>query len=383
MGFLVALLLHGTGRLTRAGHELHASLLHVHLQGGDELAAVVALDELVLDGQSGTEHLSLLWGDLRLADAFGDADAGGGHVGNLVGLAVDADEGGGYLTRGLVHQVHDSAEVASLLQGFLLLWGELVTLVLIELLLLADEVGNETHVAVVVLAEGEAGIEAERLSSEVGRDTHEVGLAVVEHLLQVAGLLQLLTLHAPVLFQSLPVDAAFVNGLVTTLPLLVLLFVLLCILLHVFLLFCCLSASSFLLGIVQARLGLCSSFVRRFHVFLFLGFYIVRLILFLLLIFLCLLFLRHLFFVGRGVHLVGREQFGIGHRIFQQLLHHAEQALRLVCRDAVETEAAGFLALPEEVTEEIVEHVAVLVELEEILCVLHLWRCAFWGAVRL
>ena len=231
-----------------------------------------------------------------------------------------------------------------------------MALVLVELLLLADEVGNETHVAVVVLAEGEAGIEAERLSSEVGRDTHEVGLAVVEHLLQVAGLLQLLTLHAPVLFQSLPVDAAFVNGLVT-LPLLVLLFVLLCILLHVFL---------FL-----------------FHVLLFLGFYIVCLILFLLLVFLRLLLLRHLFFVGRGVHLVRRKQFGISHWVFQQFLHHAEQVLRLVCRDTVEAEAAGFLALPEEVAEEIVEHVAVLVKLQKILCVLHLWRCASGGAVRL
>ena len=344
MGFLVALLLHGTGRLTRAGHELHASLLHVHLQGGDELAAVVALDELVLGGQSGTEHLTLPRGDLRLADTFRNADAGGGHVGNLVGLAVDADERRGYLARGLVHQVHDSSEVACLLQGFLLFRGELVTLVLIELLLLADEVGNETHVAVVVLAEGEAGIEAERLSSEVGRDTHEVGLAVVKHLLQVTGLLQLLTLHAPVLFQSLPVDAAFVDGLVALLLLVllfVLWFVLWCVLLHVFLLF-------------------------LFHVFLFLGFYIVCLILFFLLLFLCLLFLRHLFFVGRGIHFVG-----------------SEQVLRLVCRNTVETESARFLALPKEVAEEIVEHVAVLVKLQKILCVLHLWRCASGGAVRL
>ena len=230
-------------------------------------------------------------------------------------------------------------------------------LVLVELLLLADEVGNEAHVAVIVLAEGEAGIEAERLAAEVGRDAHEVGLAVVEHLLQVAGLLQLLTLHAPVLFQCLPVDAAFVDGLVT-LPLLVLLFVFLCVLLHVFLLF-------------------------LFHVFLFLGFYIVCLILFLLLVFLRLLLLRHLFFVSRGVHLVGRKQFGIGRRVFQQFLHHTEQVLRLVCRDTVEAEAAGFLALPEEIAEEVVEHVAVLVELEEVLCVLHLWRCASGSAVRL
>ena len=231
-----------------------------------------------------------------------------------------------------------------------------MALVLVELLLLADEVGNEAHVAVIVLAEGEADIETERLAAEVGRDTHEVGLAVVEHLLQVAGLLQLLTLHAPVLFQCLPVDAAFVDGLVT-LPLLVLLFVLLCILLHV---------SLFL-----------------FHVLLFLGFYIVCLILFLLLVLLRLLLLRHLFFVGRGVHLVRRKQFGIGRRVFQQFLHHTEQVLHLVCRDAVKAEAAGFLALPEEVAEEVVEYIAVLVELEEVLCVLHLWRGAFGSTVRL
>ena len=37
----------GTGRLAGSRPELHAALLHVHLQGGDELSAVVALDELV------------------------------------------------------------------------------------------------------------------------------------------------------------------------------------------------------------------------------------------------------------------------------------------------------------------------------------------------
>ena len=123
--------------------------------------------------------------------------------------------------------------------------------------------------------------------------------------------------------------------------------------------------------------------MRRFHVLLFLGFYNVCLILFLFLIFLRLLLLRHLYFVGRGIHFVGCEQVGIGHWVFQQFLHHAEQVLRLICRDTVETEAAGFLALPEEVAEKIVEHVAVLVELQKILCVLHLWRCASGDAVRL
>ena len=58
-----------------------------------------------------------------------------------------------------------------------------MSLVLVEFLLLADEMGNEPHVAVIVLAEGKSGIEAERLAAEVGSDTNKVGLAVVEHLL--------------------------------------------------------------------------------------------------------------------------------------------------------------------------------------------------------
>ena len=60
----------GTGRPSGSRHELHAALLHVHLQGGDELPAVVALDELVAHGQSGAEHVLLLFGDFRLADAL-------------------------------------------------------------------------------------------------------------------------------------------------------------------------------------------------------------------------------------------------------------------------------------------------------------------------
>ena len=42
LGFLR---LGGTGRPAGSRHELHASLLDVHLQGGDELPAVVAFDE--------------------------------------------------------------------------------------------------------------------------------------------------------------------------------------------------------------------------------------------------------------------------------------------------------------------------------------------------
>ena len=40
----------GTGRPAGSRHELHAALFHIHLQGGDELPAVLALDELVAHG---------------------------------------------------------------------------------------------------------------------------------------------------------------------------------------------------------------------------------------------------------------------------------------------------------------------------------------------
>ena len=69
---------------------------------------------------------------------------------------------------------------------------------------------------------------------------------------------------------------------------------------------------------------------------------------------------------------MGRKQFFVGFGVFQQVFHHLHQFVGLVCRETVETEAAGFLALPEEVFEEVVQHVAVAVELQETLCVLRL-----------
>ena len=60
--------------------------------------------------------------------------------------------------------------------------------------------------------------------------------------------------------------------------------------------------------------------------------------------------------------------------MLKQVFHHAKHGIHLVCRDAVETEAAGFLALPEEVLEEVVQHVAVSVELQETLRVLRFRR---------
>ena len=52
-----------------------------------------------------------------------------------------------------------------------------------------------------------------------------------------------------------------------------------------------------------------------------------------------------------------------------------------VCRHTVKTEAAGFLALPDKVLEEIVQHIAVPVELKEVLCILRLGGSAFRIAV--
>ena len=135
--------LYGTGRPSGSRHELHAALLHVHLQSGDELPAVVALDELVAHGQSGAEHILLLLGDFRLADALRDAYLARRNVRDLIRLAVDADVGGDNLARFLLHDVHDPAEVARLAQVLPVVVGEFVFLVFIQFLLLADEVRHE------------------------------------------------------------------------------------------------------------------------------------------------------------------------------------------------------------------------------------------------
>ena len=181
LGFLR---LGGTGRPAGSRHELHAALLHVHLQGGDELPAVLALDEFVAHGQPGTQHVLLLLGDFRLADALRYAHLVCRDIRDFVRLAVDADERGDDLARFPVHEVHDPAEVARFAQVLPVVVGELVFLVLVEFLLLADEVRHKADVALAVLLEGEAGIQFESLSAEIGRHPHQVGLAVVEHPVQ-------------------------------------------------------------------------------------------------------------------------------------------------------------------------------------------------------
>ena len=163
----------------------------------------------------------------------------------------------------------------------------------------------------------------------------------MEHLRKVSGLFKVVTLHAPSVLQLLPVDFALVDGLVALSALR---------LLRAFLLF-------FLL----------------FHVFLFLRF-----------LFLCLL-CRHLFLhlllIREGVDFVRCKDLFVLVRMLKQVFHHAKHGIHLVCRDAVETEAAGFLALPEEVLEEVVQHVAVSVELQETLRVLRFRGGALGGAV--
>ena len=165
-------------------------------------------------------------------------------------------------------------------------------LVLVELLLLADEMRHKADVPVVVFLKGEAGVQLESLAAEIGHHLHQVRLAVIEHLREVARLFKVVALHAPFLFQFLPVDFPFVDGLV---------------------------APSALRLFLRAFLIL---FLFLFHFFLFLGFFVWFL-------FRCFLLLRRLFFphfllVIGGVYLVGREQFLVGVGVLQQFFHHLQ-----------------------------------------------------------
>ena len=214
---------------------------------------------------------------------------------------------------------------------------------------------HEADIALTVLPKGEAGVQLERLTAEIGRYLHQVGLAVVEHLCQIARLFKVVALHAPFLLQLLPVDSALVDGLVAPVA----------------------------LRLLRAFLIL---FVFLFHFFLIFRFVILflsRLFLrFLLLVSgLCRLFFLHLLLVAGGVHRVGREQLPVSVRVLQQFLHHLQQFVGLLCRHPVESEAARLLALPEEILEEVVQHVAVPVELQETPRVLRLGGGALGGAV--
>ena len=165
----------------------------------------------------------------------------------------------------------------------------------------------------------------------------------MEHFRKVAGLFKVVALHAPSVLQFLPVDFTLVDGPVAPFPLR-------------------LFGSVLLL------------FFLLFHVLLFLRF-----------LFLCLLrslLFHHLLLIGEGVDFVRCEDLFVLVRMLEQVFHHAQHGIHLVRRDAVETEAAGFLALSEEVLEEVVQHVAMSVELQETLRVLRFRGGALGCAVR-
>ena len=127
-------------------------------------------------------------------------------------------------------------------------------------------------------------------------------------------------------------------------------------------------------GLIALTLALCLGLFLFLFVFLFHFFFVLRFYTF------CLLCLD-LVFVLRNIDLVRCKQFLVRFGILQQLFHYADKVFCLVCRHTVKTETAWFLALPDEILEEVVQHIAVSVELKEVLCILRLGGSAFRIAV--
>ena len=110
-------------------------------------------------------------------------------------------------------------------------------------------------------------------------------------------------------------------------------------------------------------------FVFLFHFFFVFGFYTLRL---LRLDFLVVL---------RQVNLVRCEHFLVRFGILQQVFHYTDEMFGFVCRYAVETEAVGFLALPDKVLEEVIQHIATTVKDQEVFRILRFGGYAFRIAV--
>lgn len=85
--------------------------------------------------------------------------------------------------------------------------------------------------------------------------------------------------------------------------------------------------------------------------------------------FLRLLLRGGLLVLGR-IDLVRSEQLLVLFRVLQQLFQYFHNLVRTLCRDTVEAEAFRLLALAVEVGEEVVQHIAMTVETQEILRVL-------------
>ena len=178
---------------------------------------------------------------------------------------------------------------------------------LFQIGLLADEVWHEAHAAVLVLLEGQTGSGLQLFTAESGMHGDEVALAVVEHLGEVTRLVELVTADAPLLLDVRPIDLGLVNGLVLVL-------------------------------VTLWLLALCLGSIVAWILFHFLFVFVVTVIGWI-------------------------DAFALYFRLC--LFQSCEQPFKCACRGLGESESCRLLALADEVAEEVVEGVAVLVELEE------------------
>ena len=167
---------------------------------------------------------------------------------------------------------------------------------LVQTRFLAHEIGNEVHAAVRHPFQFKPCAEFLTLSQYLHTDRQRLGLPVVEQFVKALGFFKVVTGQSVLCLELVPVDPAFVNGLV-----------------------------AFLL-----RCGFLS--VSGASVFLFHFSFCLVFLLFFFLIF------RHRFFIAGSVHLVRGKQLRIGGGVFQQFLHYLQKFLRLVSRYAVEAE---------------------------------------------
>ncbi len=85
---------------------------------------------------------------------------------------------------------------------------------MVEFGLEVNEMGHHFHIAVSIGSERESCVNREFLPAEIGRDGHDLRLAVVEHLAEIARLFKLVAVNAPFFFEHRPVYFAFVDGVI-------------------------------------------------------------------------------------------------------------------------------------------------------------------------
>ena len=169
------------------GYELNTSLLDIHLQGGFELASVGELDFLINEWCSGFQQVHFGLAQFRIADGVLPFDTADGNTRDFIGLAVNAHKRWGNLSRTLVHQVCNTSHISRFTEVLRILGTELVALeLLFQIGFFLNEVGNKADTAVLLQLERQTGCRLELLVTESRCYRYQVGLAVVEHLLQVA-----------------------------------------------------------------------------------------------------------------------------------------------------------------------------------------------------